>query len=117
MTDQSKYARAIEAIRTQHFYHREWADAIKHIEEMPWGPMDLEGAIRAFKYNFSNWCWHVGETGEGSNYARIFMPQSDKIVVHDYQSKAGDIAPSPAKSLLIVMLMALEEMDKKEAQS
>ncbi len=80
MTDQSKYARAIEAIRTQHFYHREWADAIKHIEEMPWGPMDLEGAIRAFKYNFSNWCWHVAKRVKGLTTLEFLCRKATRLL-------------------------------------
>ena len=120
MSEPSKYRIAIEAIRTKEDYRQEVWKATS--DEVPLGALmpyhgQLEYVIKEFKAMFPGWCWHVGEMGEGDNYARIFNSQVNKIVVHEYWSKDGDFAPSPAKSLLIVMLMALEEMDKREAQS
>lgn len=126
MTDQSKYARAIEAIRTKEFYLKKLNEAIVNEITYFWREPSVEDVIKVFKIVLPGWWYTIGDCkvsadasigAEGETQAALPFEVEhgspfDRGFHHDGRYDT-DLNPSPAKSLLIVMLMALEEMDKR----
>lgn len=106
----SKYQIAIEAIRTKEDYRRvldrEFGDSEK-LHRLIWAGESLVVAISTFKRLFPGWHYTISEADQ--NLARIANDDEYFSCI----SEDGHFEPSPAKSLLIVMLMALEEIDKR----
>ncbi|AVX04214.1 hypothetical protein MXMO3_01688 [Maritalea myrionectae] len=112
MTDQSKYQIAIEAIRTKRHYQTELAEAMgddKWLNMPSCG--DLSAIHRVMKRMFSEYLsFDVGHNIHGVCFASI---RTSPKIEKNWYSDEDSFEPSPAKSLLIVMLMALEEMEKR----
>lgn len=129
----SKYQRAIEAIRTKEDFRRVIDHEFGYTEKfyrLSYVGESLSVAVKTFKAMFPGWWYTIGDCNvsadasigaEGEAQASFPFEVEhgspfDSGFHHDGRYDT-DFAPSPAKSLLIVMLMALEEIDKREAQS
>jgi len=106
MTDQSKYARAIEAIRTKE-------DIFEVVQKCGVDLIQfLDDPIKYIKNQFDVWSYQVKENSGGGLAAELSVGQIEGVIFIGHACDP-DFNPTPAKCLLVAMLMALEEMDKR----
>lgn len=122
----SKYQIAIEAIRMKEFYLKKLNEAIVNEITYFWREPNVEDVLKVFKIVLPGWWYTIGDCkvsadasigAEGETQADFPFEVEHGSPFDsgfDYGGRYDtDHAPSPAKSLLIVMLMALEEIDKR----